>query len=797
MGKNILMIWCSAFFLVGIFVLPLDGFAQSDHGGIIGTIFDAETGDPLPSATIVLLNRFASTAADRAGEFTFGRLSPGRYLLQVSHVGYATRVIDNVAVAADQITELAVRLTPQPISLKTITVTPGRFSIMGSEPAARQSLTQLELKTMPQLGDDFFRAVNRLPGVSGNDFSTRFTIRGAEYEEVLVTLDGLQIYEPFHMKDIDGGAMSIIDVASVRNIDLITGGFPANYGDKMSGVLNIKSRSVPPDRRRLAASISLIGARLLAEGVFDQNRGSWLVSARRGYIDYVLHMVDPESQIDPKYYDVFGKLQYQLGKNHILSLDLLHAGDDLRYEGEDGDDGDTLITAYGNSYLWLNWWAALHAKLLVQTVASVGHVDHNRRGQMFNSALEQPEHIAHDDEDFRFVGLKTDWEYETTDYLIMKFGADVRQVRADYDYLSREFYYDYRVEPEGAFVDLARVDSLAVQLGKSGNKSGAYLTNRLRLAEPLVVEFGLRYDHASYSHDDLLSPRINLVYNLDEKTTIRSGWGYYYQTEGIDEISIGDGETDFYPAQQAEHRVIGFEHRCAPDINLRLEVYDKRYADLRPVFRNSFDEIEPFPERESDRVIVHRKKADSRGLEVYLKKDSRDRFSWWFSYAYAKVEDHVRYIYYPPEDVTAYHHTVIPNPNDQRHTLYADIHYRPTPRWQCTMAFQYHSGWPYTNIYLASQRTAEGVVYWAQAGEPWGTRHHPYHRLDLRVNRYFPLARGRITAFFEILNVLGRENVRGYDYSFYGGPGGPLLTREPEHWIGLLPSFGVSYEIGF
>ncbi|MCP4711686.1 MAG: hypothetical protein GY869_23960, partial [Planctomycetes bacterium] len=193
----------------------------------------------------------------------------------------------------------------------------------------------------------------------------------------------------------------------------------------------------------------------------------------------------------------------------------------------------------------------------------------------------------------------------------------------------------------------------------------------------------------------------------------------------------------------------------------------------------------------------HQAETKSRGIEIYLKNDAGGKFSWWLSYAYAKVEDSVRYIYFPPEDVSAYENEIIPTPNDQRHTFYADIHYRPTPRWRCTMAWQYHSGWPYTDIYMASQTTPEGTYYWAQAGQPWGARHNSFHRLDLRVNKYFPLSRGQITAFIEVLNVLGRDNVRGYDYNWQSTRTGPYLTKEPEYWFGRIPSLGVSYELSF
>ncbi|MCP4708312.1 MAG: TonB-dependent receptor, partial [Planctomycetes bacterium] len=211
-----------------------------------------------------------------------------------------------------------------------------------------------------------------------------------------------------------------------------------------------------------------------------------------------------------------------------------------------------------------------------------GQVDHSRRGQIFSNWAQAPQHIAVDDEDFRFVELKSDWEFEISDQFMMKYGFDVRGVWADYDYQSREYFYGYFYEPESTYVGLNDADTFSTQFEKSGTKLCTYLSNRFRLAESLAAELGLRYDHTSYAGDDLLSPRVNLVYDLNDKTTIRGGWGYYYQTQEIHEISAGDGETEFYPAQKAEHRVIGLEHEHSSGIRLRLEAYYKQYDHLRP-----------------------------------------------------------------------------------------------------------------------------------------------------------------------------------------------------------------------
>jgi hypothetical protein len=764
----------------------------------MGVIYDADNREPIPGVTVMMLNGFAGTSSGPDGRFILKNISDGMYSLKISSIGYESLRLDSVVVDGNPSKELSIELIPKAVPLKAVTVTPGRFSIMGEDAVAKQTLTQQQIRTMPQLANDFFRAVSRLPGTSSNDFSTRFTVRGGEYEEVLVMLDGLQIYEPFHLKDIDGGAISVIDVAAVESIDLMTGGFPARYGDKMSGAFEIKSRQVPPNQKRFSAGISMINTHAFAEGKFANNRGSWLFSARRGYIDYVLKLAGADDNIKPTYYDFFGKVQYQLGTRHSLSADILHAHDDLKVIGEDDDAGDTLITDYGNSYAWMTLWSEFHPRLLAQTVVSVGKVDHGRYGRdvgVWGELLTDA--MASDKEDFQFVGMKSDWEYEQSDFMVLKFGSEIQSRKATYDYINRDYLYDYIDTPDSSYVQFTGIDSLVIPLERSGEKFGGYVAGRFRLAEPLVAEIGLRYDHASYSKDNDLSPRLNLAYNIDERTKLCAGWGYYYQSQGIHEIMVGDGETDFHPSQRAELRVAGIEHEFRNGIRLRVEAYDKLYTNLRPAYRNSFDDIEAFPELENDRTAIFRRKGDSRGIEFYLKKDTGGKFSWWSSYAYARSEEDVDHIHFPAEDISAYYNIKIPTPQDQRHTFYLDLHYRPTARWQLSTALQYHSGWPYTDLILMSQSTPQGTYYWLQSDEQWGARFSPYHRLDLRINRYFPLKKGRITAFIEVLNIFDQKNVRKYNYHLRRTNYYYYLVKEPEHWFGRIPSFGISYDINF
>jgi len=94
---------------------------------------------------------------------------------------------------------------------------------MGDAGGSRQALSKEEIQTIPQFWEDVFRAVTRLPGITGNNYSSRFTIRGGEQEEVLVRLDGVELFEPFLLKDINGAALSIVDVNLIEGVDLLTG----------------------------------------------------------------------------------------------------------------------------------------------------------------------------------------------------------------------------------------------------------------------------------------------------------------------------------------------------------------------------------------------------------------------------------------------------------------------------------------------------------------------------------------------------------------------------------------------
>lgn len=176
-------------------------------------------------------------------------------------------------------------------------------------------------------------------------------------------------------------------------------------------------------------------------------------------------------------------------------------------------------------------------------------------------------------------------------------GVDLKRSGATYDYLSADTWYS-RPAPDSL---ITGIDSTVIGMQPSSNRVGLYVADRFRVLAPLAVEAGLLYDAAPYADDQLISPRINFVYNLGKRTSLRGGLGLYRQSQGIHEIRVEEGEGGFLPAEKATHRILGIEHYFDNAILLRLEDYHKRIDDRHPSYRNWRNDIELFPEMLSDR----------------------------------------------------------------------------------------------------------------------------------------------------------------------------------------------------
>lgn len=650
-------------------------------------------------------------------------------------------------------------------------VTPSHISLLREEPVAFVDLSREEILALPRLGDDLFRSLSLLPGTASNDVSAQFHVRGGRRDETQILLDGQELYQPFHLPDFDN-AVSFVAPETLREADLMTGGFPARYGDRMSGVLDMTTVT-PSGSPRFRIGAGLPGGSAGASGALGGDRGGWIVEARRGSTDLVGRYLEVE---EPRYWDAFGKLDYRLDAHHGLRLNVLHSGDRLLFEEMDEEEHERLRTAYDSTYGWLTYRAVLGNRLYVDTAGSWAQIRQRRSG---TEDEDEVDFSVLDDRDTQVVGARQSWSFAATTRQTLDWGWQLRRFDTRYNYFGtvhfdtplsriRDTSDDTRTRFAGRF----RVEH-----------QSAYLADRVRLLEPLTLELGLRYDRYRLTGDDLLSPRLNLAYAVSDDSVVRLAWGRFGQSQRPYEVQVEDGETGLHPVEESEHRVLGFEKilgrgTAARDLAFRVEVYQREVFNPRPRFENLFEPINFFPESQPDRVRIAPRRSRAQGVELFLRGHLGPKVAWWANYAYATTDDEIDGAW-------------VPRSFDQTHSLNLDFDWKVNENWRLNVAWRFHTGWPTTPLTMEQVSGGGADVEWAPVlGSLNGDRMPVYHRLDLRVSRDWRWQRIALEAFVDVQNAYDRQNVGGFDYEIDEETG--ALLKDSEVWPGILPAFGVS-----
>lgn len=755
--------------------------ARQDRGWIYGVVLSEADSAPISGASVQLEQRIGEVRTDSDGRFQLG-LSAGSYNVSVRALGYLPRTRFGVRVVNGEATNAQFFLTRTALRLRDIVVTPSTYGILTPNVVAtQQSLTRDEINERPHFAEDLYRALYHLPGVVSHDVSAKLQVRGSNNNEVLQTLDGLELYEPLHLKDI-GGATSIIDVESMADLDLSTGGFTAEYGDKLAGVFAMRSATPSPDRTTTTLGASLMNFTFKSQGGFGGGNGSWLVSARRGFLDIVLRLLGATEDIKPTFYDVFTKAQYQLGSKHLFSAHALYAGDSFFML----EDDDTEVrSGWGSSYAWVNWQADFSDALSGLTVVSAGRVTRDRSGQDFFDWDPTWRQLQVEDRaTLDFYGLKQDWSLLLSEHLLLRWGGDAKHAAADYDYSRWRLNWIPNIANPFSPPWSPSYDTLAVDLTPSGFEFASYVSTRFRPVESLTAEFGLRYDYQSHTSDKTLSPRANVAFDIAPGTALRGAWGFFHQSHDLRDLDVMNGVTEFYPAQRAEHRILGLSHTFQNGVAVRVEAYDRKVSNPWPEYRDLQPEMTDVVQEESPEHIVRLEptRGSARGIEFLVKHETGGPVAWAATYTYAVAEDEIDGEW-------------IPRPRDQRHSAHLEFALKPSSRWSVSGGWHYHSAWPGTRLDFDVRTLANGDQYFDGTFGPMHALRLPaYHRLDLRVSRYFPTGRGRLAVFLDVFNLYSRPNVETYEYYVRVDGNQVSHFREYEDMIGVLPNIGVRWE---
>jgi outer membrane cobalamin receptor len=655
-------------------------------------------------------------------------------------------------------------------ALDAITVTAGRYTL--GDPENSQYLSRIEIERTPHLADDPLRMVRQLPGITGNDFSAGLHVRGGARDETAILVDGVRIHDPFHLKDLQG-ALGLLDAGVVENIDVLTGGFGAEYGDRMSAMVSMHTL-VPNEQPQTSIGVSFVNAYVRSQGPIRDGQGHWLASVRRGYLDWLFQLINSDGDFTPRYWDAFGKVDWMVGDATLVTGNVLLARDELRFVDTGGDIKLSLGTA-DSAYGWMTAGTQWSRALASDTVVSISSIDRKRDNSDLEDGLSAD---VHDTRRFDFAALRSDWRWQVSRATLMQWGIEATHTAASYRYDLASCISD--PFPSGpCSIDRSRSASVDI----SGESIGAYVSARWRASPRVTGEFGVRTDLQSYTGNSQgeTSPRIGLRFDLNDANTFRLGWGDYYQSQQPEELQVEDGETQLARAEHAEHRVASWDLRLRNSLKMRAELFDKRYGDLRTRYENQFDPYEVIPEARPDRIAVSPDSARAYGAEISVANPPEREFSWRLAYGYLDAHD-------------SFADGEQPRSWSQTHSVTGSANWAFNS-WNLNVFGTYHTGWPRTPLSVDASLGPTGIVEQPLVGERNSSQYPHYVRMDIRLSRTRQLANGELGYFFELYNFTDHGNPCCVgDVQVVQNPDGTLGTRvNYDDWLPLLPSFGFHW----
>ncbi len=754
---------------------PVARAQQPTSGVIAGRVIDATTSEPRAGTAVMVLGSQRGALADSVGRYVIPGVPAGDVSLRARIIGYKP-LEHAVRVRAGDTTRVDFALEPEITVLGAIRTEarPVERDAFESKPSVGTvQMTARAAEGVPKFAEpDIIRIVQLLPGVEArNDFTTGLNVRGGEADQNLILVDGYPIYNPFHL----GGLFSTFIDPTVRDVQLMTGGFPARYGGRLSAVLDVHSAEEVRPGVHGTGELSVLASTGEVGGALDGGKLTWMVSGRRTYADQFVKLIS--SQTLPYHFrDEQAHFTYAFSPSTKLSV--------TAYEGRDALDaniaqfGDT-ANAGGGTFLF-TWGNRVAGATLSST-----RVARDRTGFAHwllgdSTTLEQRASLS----SFTTVLDLGDGSLTLNNRVNdRRLGGDVTAHSSNHD---RSVGYD--VASYGITYDAASAtaNTQLYDLRQSPVSGAVYVDDVWRASPRWLVEGGLRAEGLTGQDWAGLSPRVSAKYFLTRDWALTGAVGRFSQwTHSLAREDIPVRLFDFWvvsdsvtPVSSAWHYILGTERWLSPTRYVRVEAFYKKYDHLLEA--NPQDD----PGTRGDEFFVVN--GDSYGLDVLLRQFERGPFSGWISYTYAVAARTQGTLRYFPG-------------HDRRHDVNFVASWR-LKKYMLGLRYGYATGTPYTDIVgeivrrvydpgFNSYGTRGGGVQTEFVGGPRnGARLPDTQRLDIDVTRTYSVRGVTVAPYLSVVNAYNAKNVFFYVFDYSTSP----PTRQAISQFPLLPSAGVS-----
>jgi hypothetical protein len=730
-----------------------------------GFVYDATNGEPVRFCMVQLEGTTIGAMTDQYGGFIISKVPSGDYVVKVTMLGYNT-LTDNISVNVSAIQKRYL-LEPASHMLETVSVDADGQRRVQETRTSLVTITPKDISKMPSIGGapDFAQYLQILPGiVSTGDQGGQIYIRGGTPMQNMLLLDGMLIYNPFHSI----GFFSVFDTEIMSSADIYTGGFGAEFGGRISSVMDIKTRD--GNKKRISGKLdaNLFGARMLLEGPFvklREDRGtafSYLLSVKGSYLQYSSKAFYPyvKQGLPYNFWDLYGKVSLTTKTGTKLSLFGFNFDDRVNY-------------SQVATYQWNNWGLGAHFLIIPGDVpmSMEGTLSHTTyKSQMYDANYE-PRATALNSEMFK-------WAFNYfAGRSVFSAGVDVNISTTKYSYPDAQNILQ-KLDP-GYGTDIA-----------------LFVKYKYNLKDILLIEPSLRLQYYVSQSAAPLEPRLALKYNITKKIRLKLAGGLYSQnfvaiTSDRDVVNLFygfmsgptesqipstfQGKDSKNTLQKSQHIVLGLELDLLKYTNINIEGFFKNFSQITSVNR--------YKQFAGDHDFLW-EKGIAYGGYITLKFELKNFYIWAvYSLGWVKRTD---------EEQTYFPHF------DRRHNINILGSYqwgKKRKSWQADVRWNFGTGFPFTQTLAFLPNLGYGLIsdnHWITANEELYVklselnrgRLPAYHRLDLSLKKKFFIGERNVIEL-----VASVTNAYHYSNIFYVD----RLTSNIIYQLPILYSFGVAW----